>query len=252
MPCCGCSRCWRAPGTLLVISHDRDFLDAVTDHILHLQAAAGGCTPATIRRSSPARGPAGAAAVATHGAQQRRIRELQSFVDRFRAKASKARQAQARLKMIERIEQVAPVHQRIGVQLQPSRPPIACPHPCCAWTTWPSAMAPAAGARGRAPAAQPRRPHRAARPQRRRQVDAGQSCWLASCRRSAAKVLRDPGLKVGYFAQHQLDHLDIAASPLLHLQRLEPSMSEQAARDYLGGFCSAATGCSIRWRILRR
>src|SRR5690606_5449578 len=91
------------PGTLLVISHDRDFLDATTTHTLHLANGEGRLYSGNYSSFETQRAAQLAAQAAAYDAQQRRIAHLQSFVDRFRAKASKARQAQARLKMIERM-----------------------------------------------------------------------------------------------------------------------------------------------------
>src|SRR5690606_3512767 len=116
-------------GTLLVISHDRDFLDATTTHTLHLGGGGdarlytGNYSSFEVQRAAQL-----ATQTAAYEAQQRRIAHLQSFVDRFRAKASKARQAQARLKMIERMPKIAPVHADAGFDFE-FRVPRRLPDP---------------------------------------------------------------------------------------------------------------------------
>jgi ATP-binding cassette, subfamily F, member 3 len=98
------------PGTLLVIAHDRAFLDAITTHTLHLYGGAAQLYTGNYSQFERMRAERFAQQMATHEQQQRHIAHLQAFVDRFRAKATKAKQAQARLKMIERIPLVAPAH----------------------------------------------------------------------------------------------------------------------------------------------
>ena len=104
--CCG-SRTGSAryPGTLLLITHDRDFLDGVVDGIVHFDGPqAEDATPATTRSSSASARAQLALQQATYAKQQRQIAHLQAFVDRFRAKATKAKQAQSRIKALERME----------------------------------------------------------------------------------------------------------------------------------------------------
>ncbi|MCB1641616.1 MAG: ATP-binding cassette domain-containing protein, partial [Xanthomonadales bacterium] len=97
------------PGTLLVISHDREFLDAVTDHTLHLSQQRGTLYAGNFSAFERLRAERMAQQGAVAEQQRRRIAHLQSFVDRFRASATKAKQAQARVKMIERIQFEAPL-----------------------------------------------------------------------------------------------------------------------------------------------
>ncbi|MCC5862435.1 MAG: ATP-binding cassette domain-containing protein [Gammaproteobacteria bacterium] len=223
------------PATLLLVSHDRDFLDAVTDHILHLHAGSGRLYTGNYSSFEQQRAAALAQQAATHGAQQRRIRELTRFVDRFRAKASKARQAQARLKMIERIEQVAPVIGESEFSFEFATPD-RLPAPLLRLEDT------ATGYPGAAPLLQGIR--LTLNPGDRVGLlgpnGAGKSTLVkllaGELAAQGGEVLRDPQLAVGYFAQHQLDQLDPAATPLTHLLRLEPTLSEQAARDYLGGY----------------
>ena len=98
-------------GTLLVIAHDREFLDRVVSRVVHLERAqCAASTPATIPRSKRSAPAQLALQQALFERQQREIRHAVQFVERFRAKASKARQAQSRLKMLERMERIAPAH----------------------------------------------------------------------------------------------------------------------------------------------
>ena len=98
------------PGMMLVISHDRDFLDAVTTHTLHLAQGTATLYTGNYSQFERLRAERMAQQGAQRSQQLRQIAHLQSFVDRFKAKASKARQAQARVKMIERIQLAAPAH----------------------------------------------------------------------------------------------------------------------------------------------
>ncbi len=98
------------PGTMLVISHDRDFLDAVTTHTLHLAQGTATLYTGGYSQFERLRAERMAQQGALRGQQLRQIAHLQAFVTRFKAKASKARQAQARVKMIERIQLAAPAH----------------------------------------------------------------------------------------------------------------------------------------------
>src|SRR5262249_6994328 len=100
----------RYPGTLLLITHDRDFLDAVAGTIVHIEARklktyGGNYTPFEQERALQL-----SMQQATYAKQQRQIAHLQAFIDRFRAKATKARQAQSRVKALERMERIAAAH----------------------------------------------------------------------------------------------------------------------------------------------
>jgi len=93
----------RREGTLMVVSHDREFLDAVTSHTLHIEAGQVTLITGNYSAFETWRAARRATDQATHEKTERRRRELESFVTRFRAKATKARQAQSRLKMLERL-----------------------------------------------------------------------------------------------------------------------------------------------------
>ncbi|WP_133510824.1 ATP-binding cassette domain-containing protein [Candidatus Thiosymbion oneisti] len=223
------------PGTLLLISHDRDFLDAITDAILHiaqgrLHSYTGNYSACEHRRAERS-----AQQQAAFTRQQQEIARIRRFVDRFRAKATKARQAQSRLKALERMELIAPAHLETPFRFRLREPQGRLPHPLLVLE---------AGAVGYG----------------ERTVLAGLDLSLAPGERigllgpngagkstliklfagvlplHSGRCLPAPGLRVGYFAQHQVDQLRPDASPMEHLRRLAPDPSEQELRDYLGGF----------------
>ena len=221
-------------GTLLLISHDRAFLDAVTTHTLHLTADGGALYNGPYSAFERQRAERLQQQAQQHSQQARSREELQRFVDRFRAKASKARQAQSRLKALERMETVAPVLLSSPFSFR-FRAPEALPHPLL------SAMHAQAGY---GETALLRQLKLVLNPGDRIALlganGAGKSTLIKSLAGQqpflAGDIRRAPDLTVGYYAQHQMEQLDPAASPLLHLQRLDHDASEQSLRDYLGQF----------------
>lgn len=226
-------------GTLLIISHDREFLDAVTGHTLHL--AQGTATLYTGNYSQFER--LRAERLAQQGAmaeqQKRQIAHLQSFVDRFKAKASKAKQAQARVKMIERITVLAPA-------MADSEFSFRFPEP--AKLPSPLIKLDAAAAGYQLPDGSTRQVLSELKlnlePGDRIGLlganGAGKSTFVrllcGELKPRLGEVLRHNDLRVGYFAQHQLEQLDAQASPMTHFQRLDPNAGESAIRSFLGGF----------------
>jgi ATP-binding cassette subfamily F protein 3 len=222
------------PGTLVLISHDRDFLDAVTGHILHLDQRKLTLYPGNYSAFERQRAERLAQQQAAHERQQREIAHIHSFVERFRAKATKARQAQSRLKALERMELIAPAHVDSPFRFDFS-PAEAMPRPLL------KLHAVAAGYQDRAVI---------------QGVDltlnpgdrigllgrngAGKSTLIkilaGELTPSSGRLEAAQALEVGYFAQHQLDQLDPTDSPLGHLRRLDPTATETALRGYLGGF----------------
>ncbi len=222
------------PGTLLLISHDRDFLDRIATHIAHIERGTlslytGNYSAFEVRRAEQL-----ANQQAAYEKQQREIAHMRSFVDRFRAKATKARQAQSRLKALERMELISQAHVDSPFHFT-FRRPDKLPNPLLTLdevnvgygdTTLlhnvrlTITTGERIGLLG----------HNGAGKSTLIKLLAG-TLGPQSGERTEAK-----DLKVGYFAQHQLEQLDHEASPLLHLQRLDPKATEQALRDFLGGF----------------
>ncbi|HET9340364.1 MAG TPA: ATP-binding cassette domain-containing protein [Casimicrobiaceae bacterium] len=225
----------RYPGTLLLVTHDRDFLDAVAQSIVHVDGRKlrhyGGNYSAFERE----RAAQLALQQAAYAKQQRQIAHLQSFVDRFRAKATKAKQAQSRLKTLERMERIAAAHvdspfefafapagthARQLVRLEHATLRYGAAAPVFEDLELSVLSGDRIGLLG---------PNGAGKSTLVKAL-AG-TMALARGERHVAQ-----NLAIGYFAQHQLEQLDPGASPLLHLQRLDPGARDQALRDFLGGF----------------
>ena len=224
----------RYPGTLLLISHDRQFLDATTQHTLHIEHNQLTLYAGNYSAFERQRAERLAAQQAQHEAQQRRRAHLQDYIDRFRAKATKARQAQSRIKALARMESTTAALADSPFEfsfLVPERSPSPL-------LTLKQASA------GYGSTVQLRGLDCIIQSGDRIGVlgsnGAGKSTFIkllagvlpALCGERVA----GHGLKIGYFAQHQLEQLDPAASPLEHLQHLSPEMAEQTLRDYLAGF----------------
>jgi len=222
------------PGTLLLISHDRDFLDDVTSHIARIEHQqvelyAGNYTAFERRRAEIL-----AQQQAAYQKQQREIAHVQSFIDRFRAQATKARQAQSRLKTLERMELISQAHVDSPFEftfLEPQKLPNQLL----------SLKAIDAGY-GDTPILKNISLHVASgdRIGLLGANGAGKSTLIKTLAGElpliSGEVTQAQDLKIGYFAQHQLDQLDPERSPLQHLQALDPKASEQALRDFVGGF----------------
>ncbi|QOC23122.1 ATP-binding cassette domain-containing protein [Wenzhouxiangella sp. AB-CW3] len=224
----------RYNGTLVLISHDRDFIDAVVESVIHIEnrklnSYTGGYSDFERQRAERL-----ANQQATFEKQQRQIAHMQKFIDRFRAKATKAKAAQSRIKAIERMEQVAPAHADSPFD-------FAFPEP-------PRAANPLINLRevrlGYGPTVVLDRVSISLAPGDRIGLlglnGAGKSTLVRALAGDleplAGSMTTARGLKTGYFAQHQIEQLDAEAGPLLHLQRLAPEAPEQKLRDFLGGF----------------
>jgi ATP-binding cassette subfamily F protein 3 len=221
-------------GTLVVVSHDREFLDAVATTILHidgrrLRRYSGNYSAFESQRAAQL-----ANEQAMYTRQQREVARLERFVERFRAKATKARQAQSRIKALERMELIAPAHVDSPFAFHfrefPGSPdPVLALEgasvgydgvPVLEGVTVTIQAGARIGLLGR--------------------NGAGKTTLvkLLAGRLPALAGERHEGknLRVGYFAQHTLEILRPDDSPLQHLVRVDPRAREQALRDYLGGF----------------
>ena len=233
-------------GTLIVISHDRDFLDSVASHTLQIEHGAlrlyaGGYSDFERQRAAQL-----ALQQALHDKQQREREHLHSFVERFRAKATKARQAQSRIKALARMEETSAAHIDSPFTFR-FRDAAAAPDPLL--------LVHRASA-GYADKQVLGALELTLRPGQRLALlgrnGAGKSTLIKLLAGVAAgglsplggERLEGKGLKVGYFAQHQVEQLRPDESPLQQLTRLDPGSREQDLRNYLGSFdfrCDMAT-----------
>ena len=222
------------PGTLLLISHDREFLDRVVDHILHIEN--GGIELYTGNYSDFERRRAERLAQrqAAYTRQQREIARVHQFVDRFRAKATKARQAQSRLKALARMELIAPAHADSPFEFA-FRQPDKTPYPLLRLEDLDIGYGDKTVVRGVDLSLVPGDRIGLLGPN-----GAGKSSFIRTLAGElpplAGTVLPAQDLRIGYFAQHQLEQLNPGLSPLQHLVKLDPKGGEQALRNYLGGF----------------
>ncbi len=224
----------RYAGTLVLISHDRDFLDNVVDSVIHIEqrqlnSYTGGYSDFERQRAERL-----ANQQAEFEKQQRQVAHMQQFIDRFRAKATKARAAQSRIKALERMEKVAPAHIDSPFDFAfPEAPRAANPlinfdrvslgyGDSVILDTLSLGLAPGdrvglLGLNG-----------------------AGKSTLVRALAGDleplSGTITRARGLNIGYFAQHQVEQLDAEASPLVHFRRLSPDTPEQRLRNFLGGF----------------
>jgi len=232
----------RYDGTLIIISHDREFLDAITKVTIHLDDAklmryGGNYTAFEAMRAERM-----VLQQAAFEKQQDRMAHLQKFIDRFKAKASKAKQAQSRVKALERMEKLAPVLTASDFSFE-FREPVSLPNPmlmfdevACGYDTDEGEKIIVRGID--------------------RSVLAGQRIGILGAngqgkstvvktvarmqRAMAGKITEGKGLSIGYFAQQEMDVLRPDEGPLMHMVRLakevSPSAREQELRDFLGQF----------------
>lgn len=229
----------RYPGTLLIISHDRDFLDAVVTAIVHLDGAQLKRYGGDYSRFEVTRAQQLALTQAAQAKQQRERAHLQSFIDRFKAKASKAKQAQSRMKMLAKLEDLAPIHASAGFSFE-FREPERAPNPLLVLDAVDAGYV----------VEKPVLRHLKLNLQAGSRIGllgvngAGKSTLIKTLVGEipplAGMLTMNPGLAIGYFAQHQLDHLRTDQSPLWHLQqlakKLAPETRDQDLRNFLGGF----------------
>ncbi|WP_163830913.1 ATP-binding cassette domain-containing protein [Spartinivicinus ruber] len=224
----------RYHGTLLLISHDRDFIDNVVDQVIHFEQQQLHSYSGNYSAYERIRAERLALQQSLYEKQKREIAHLEKFINRFRAKASKARQAQSRLKTLDKMERIAQAHvdspfsfsfgnnNRVSSPLlQLHQADLGYPDKIVLQSVnldiQPGARIGLLGANG-----------------------AGKSTLVKTLAGQlsvqAGEKKEGQNFKIGYFAQQHLDALDVSATPLLVIQRLSPTTSEQAIRDFLGGF----------------
>ena len=224
----------RYPGTLIIISHDRDFIDNVAREIVHIEAKTLHLYKGNYSAYERQRSEKLALQQANYEKQQRQIKHIQSFITRFKAKASKARQAQSRIKQLGNMEMVASVQIASPFRFDFARnekisnPLITLRNIELGYgqnkvleqvslSLHPGARIGLLGING-----------------------AGKSTLIkgitGDLEAFSGDIVRGEHCYIGYFAQHQLEALDLSASAVTHIQRLSAQASEQQIRNFLGGF----------------
>lgn len=223
------------PGTLIVISHDRDFLDNTVDHIIHVEKQAINLYKGNYSAFEKLRAEALSHQQALYERQQQQIKHMMSYVERFRYKASKAKQAQSRLKAIERIDVLSqaqldsPFHFEFKAPQRCSPPLVKLSDVRLAYgeetildavnlQLLPESRIGLLGPNG-----------------------AGKSTLIKGLIgqikiSKGERFQATNNLKIAHYAQHQLEQLVASQSPIQHIQQLSPKAREQEIRDHLGGF----------------
>ena len=221
-------------GAVVLITHDREFLDAVAQGIVHVENQRLNEYPGNYSAFETQRAARLALQQSAYEKQQRTVAHLEAFITRFRAKATKARQAQSRIRALEKLERIAAAHVDSPFTFQ-FRKPLEKPRQLfrledaalgypgktvlsdVEWSVLPGDAIGLLGPNG-----------------------AGKSTLLKSIVGNlplvAGTLHRAQGLRVGYFAQHQVDQLRVEESALWHLGKLASGEREQVLRDFLGGF----------------
>ncbi len=221
-------------GTLLLISHDRDFLDQVVGQVVHMHNAKMDLYKGNYSAFEKLKAERLAQQQAQYEKQQQRIGEIESFVRRFKAKASKAKQAQSRVKELERMEVISAAH---------VDSPFTFTFPCSEKVSNPLISLRKADC-GYGENAILKQVSLNLEPGSRLGLlgpnGAGKSTLIKTLVGDIKSLSgeRNTGehLKIGYFSQHQLEALDLEASPVLHISRISPKSTEQQIRSYLGSF----------------
>ena len=226
-------------GTLILISHDRDFLDAIVNHIAHIEQQKldlyrGGYSDFERQRAEKL-----ALQQSMFEKQQRKVAHLHSYIDRFKVQATKARQAQSRIKALERMEIISAAHIDSQFSFE-FRAPLNTPEPLLALSEIDVGYGEKVILSEVALTIRPRE-----RLGLLGRNGAGKSTLIkllaGELKQISGKRVEGKDLKIGYFAQHQLEQLRANESPLQHMLRLEaelkvPQTREQELLNYLGGF----------------
>ncbi|MCW8854130.1 MAG: ATP-binding cassette domain-containing protein [Gammaproteobacteria bacterium] len=221
-------------GTLLLISHDRDFLDKVVGHIIFIEHQTLELYTGNYNQFEKLRAEQLAQQQSLYEKQQREIAHIEGFVRRFKAKASKAKQAQSRVKTLERMELISQAHVDSPFYFHFFKPD-KLPHPLMQleqidagyennkileFVNLSISPGDRIGVLG----------HNGAGKSTLIKVLAGEVALQSGNIEASSEV------NIGYFAQHQLEQLDKHASPMLHMQRINKRLTEQEIRNYLGGY----------------
>ena len=241
----------RYAGTLLVISHDREFLDAITDVTLHIEAGRLTRYGSNYSTFEETRAQQLELQQNAYLRQQEKIAHLQQFIDRFKAKATKARQAQSRVKALERMERLAPVLTSAEFTFE-FKEPASLPDPMLVLRDADCGYPPADDAPpGTPPALIVRKATRTVTAGQRIGILGANGQGKSTLVKTIARVLaplggtvsEGKGLAIGYFAQQELDVLRPQDNPLEHMTRLArealpegESGREQDLRNFLGSF----------------
>ncbi len=242
----------RYEGTMLVISHDREFLDAITDVTVHIERAQLTRYGGNYSRFEDMRAEQMALQATAYARQQEKVAHLQKFIDRFKAKASKAKQAQSRVKALERMEKIGPVLAEAEFTFEFSEPQNL-PNPMLAMQDVSFGYPPLED--GGEPTVIVRNVSRSVLAGQRIGIlganGQGKSTVVKTIARDLAaisgQITEGKGLNIGYFAQQELDVLRPADTPLEHMIHLvkdctaKGSLSGQATREqdlrsFLGSF----------------
>ena len=242
-------------GTMVVISHDREFLDAITNVTLHIDHGTLVRYGGNYSKFEDMRAEQMLLQQAAHARQQEKMAHLQKFIDRFKAKASKAKQAQSRVKALERMEKIAPVLADAEFQFE-FKEPLSMPNPMLAMTAVSCGYPP--------PDDEPEQTRPTVIVQNiNRTVLAGQRVGILGANGQGKStlvktiagaleaiggdIITGKGLNIGYFSQQELDVLRPADTPLEHMIRLvrdtpaslrpgAMDCREQGLRNFLGTF----------------
>lgn len=225
----------QSPSTIILISHDREFLDAFVTHILHIEKQSLNLYSGDYSCFEKTHAQQLALQQMMHEKQQTKINHMMEFVRRFKAKATKAKQAQSRIKAIEKMEIIAAaqVDSPFSFEFFPcpraGNPLIRCNHVDAGYTIEQPIL---------------KKINLSLNPGDRIALlgpnGEGKSTLIKTLTGNLASLTgdihRSAHLKIGYYAQHQLETLDIKLSPVETIQLLSPEAKEQNIRDFLGGF----------------
>ncbi len=245
----------RYMGTLLVISHDREFLDAITDVTVHIETAKLNRYGGNYSKFEDMRAEKIELQQASYARQQDKIAHLQKFIDRFKAKASKAKQAQSRVKALDRMEKIAPLLAEAEFSFE-FKEPANLPNPMLSMSDATFGYPPPEDApEGTGPTVIVQKVNKSVLAGQRIGIlganGQGKSTLVKTVARAlqpiAGQITEGKGLNIGYFAQQELDVLRPADNPLEHMIRLVKETTaagrlagqatrEQDLRSFLGTF----------------